>query len=139
MFKGEIPPVHKILFEIVNKKILPRGERIHKASFKNLEMMCALDMDKKVNLPTLIIKHTKRVTSQQSSPYGLAYEYLLLIVFNSYRVPLGMGVRAIRSDKFTNLTLEECDYLLEKPIKKKSSSLMTQMLLDLEAINKEIF
>lgn len=64
--KGKMTPRHKLLFEIVNKKLLSRGGRRLKANFKDLWVMNALDMCEKVVLPALMINQMRRVTSHKT-------------------------------------------------------------------------
>lgn len=68
---------HKILFEIVNKKIL--GKR-HEARFRDMRIMNVLDLTEKINMLALMIKHTEKVTD----PHGLIYKFLLTKVFRSF-------------------------------------------------------
>ncbi|KAG5584873.1 hypothetical protein H5410_045307 [Solanum commersonii] len=43
VLKGEMSPFHKLLFELVYKGILPKGERRHEASFRDMGIAHALE------------------------------------------------------------------------------------------------
>lgn len=97
-----------------------------------------LDMSDKVNFPALMIKHMRRVTFPKTGPHGLAYGFLLLIMFEKFDVTLGKGVAATRYDRFTLSIMHELDCLREKPIGMKSTIPITQTLMELEAAQKKI-
>lgn len=71
--------------------MLPREGRRHEAYFIDSGIMSALDMDEKVNLSAIMIKHTRRVISLRTGPHSLAYGYLLTLVFKSFGIPLKYG------------------------------------------------
>lgn len=54
---GEMEPVDNLLFEFVNKCLLPRFEGRHKTTYLDLAMMQVLDQNRLINLPSLMIKH----------------------------------------------------------------------------------
>lgn len=43
VLKGEMSPFHKLVFEVVHKVMLPRGERRHDASFRDMGIAHALE------------------------------------------------------------------------------------------------
>lgn len=47
--KGEMQPFHKMLYEIVHKGIGPRGERRHEATFKDMGLANALDLEEPID------------------------------------------------------------------------------------------
>lgn len=55
VIKGEMSPDHKLLYELVNKCFLPRTERRHEASYRDLGLMKMIDVKQKVNLHLLMI------------------------------------------------------------------------------------
>lgn len=99
--------------------------------------MNSLDMEKMVNLPALMIKHMKRVTSLKTNSWSSLWLYALYSLYDLW-VPLGKGISSTRKDKITNLTIDECDHLVENHIGKRSSRIMTQILLDLDATDKRL-
>ena len=61
VLKGEISPFHKLVFEVVHKGIIPRGERRHEANFRDMGLGHALDTMRPINWPSLKIKHMVRI------------------------------------------------------------------------------
>ena len=53
--------LHKLLFEIVHKVILPRGHQRHIASIRSMGLMSAVECKERIDWPTLIIKHLARI------------------------------------------------------------------------------
>lgn len=45
VMKGEMHPFHKLLFEIVHKGVVPRGERRHEASFWDMGLANTLHQE----------------------------------------------------------------------------------------------
>ncbi|KAH0637937.1 hypothetical protein KY290_036439 [Solanum tuberosum] len=87
----EMAPVHKLLFELVHKGVLPRGHRRHITSFRDMGIANALERKEPVDWPSLMIKHMARVADPQPGSHQLAFGNLLTRVFTAFVVPLGEG------------------------------------------------
>lgn len=109
VLKGEMKPFHKLLLEFVDKCVLPRTKRRHKASLCNLAIMYVLDLDLLINLPALMIKHMSRIVDPSPGPHGLAYGFFLFSVFAAFVVPLGKGRLSIKKELLCQCTLMECN------------------------------
>lgn len=96
MIKGEMKRSHKLLFQVMHKGAILRGERRHEAIYRDMGLMNALEQVDHINLPTLMIKHISRITDPKPCPHLLAYGNLLTIVFNAYNVPLGRITRLLK-------------------------------------------
>ncbi|XP_070053969.1 uncharacterized protein [Nicotiana tomentosiformis] len=73
IYKSEIKPPHKVLFEFVNKVVLPRQERRHIATFMDLVLMECFDSGRQINWYEFIIQLLDRVltgTKTHAIPYG---------------------------------------------------------------------
>lgn len=103
-------PFHKLVFEVVHKGIIPRGESIHEANFRDMGLGHALDTMCPINWPSLIIKHMVKIVDPKK-PYKLAYGNLLIIVFKEFGVPLEDGRSLRKYDMFTQTTAVECNLL----------------------------
>ena len=109
--KGEMEHFHKLLYEVVHKGIVPRGERRHEATFRDMGIANALDLEEPIDWPALMIKHMTRVIDPTPGKHQLAYENLLTIVFWAFNVPLGEGRKLTKKDMIDRNTLIECDCL----------------------------
>lgn len=115
VLKGEMGSDHKLLFKLVNKCLLPRTERRHETSYKDLGVMDMIDTCQKVNLPLLMIKHMTRVITPKKDVHGLAYVFFLTKVFEAKGVPLGEGKKRSRKEMFDRKTPQECDCVQAGP------------------------
>lgn len=55
MYKSEIKPSHKVLFEFANKVVLSRQERRYQATFMEQVHMECPDSGKQINWPNIMI------------------------------------------------------------------------------------
>ncbi|KAG5605679.1 hypothetical protein H5410_027171 [Solanum commersonii] len=65
VLKREMSPFHKLMFELVHKGILPRGERRHEASFRDIGIAHALENKDPIDWPSLMIKQMARVIDRK--------------------------------------------------------------------------
>ncbi|KAG5628083.1 hypothetical protein H5410_013301 [Solanum commersonii] len=137
VLKGKMAPVHKLLFELVHKGVLPRGHRRHIASFHDMGIANALERKEPVDWPSLMIKHMARISDPQPGSHQLAFGNLLMRVFTAFTAPLGEGRALTRADMFTQSTLAECGLLADPaqvPIAyPRASGPVTCLLKDLQA------
>lgn len=111
VLKGVMGPVHKLLFKIVHKGILPRGHYRHIASLRDIGLMNALECKDHIDL--LIIKHLARIFDPQLGSHQLAFDNLLTRVFTVFEVALGEGWALTRADMFTQSILADCGIPIE--------------------------
>ncbi|KAH0636589.1 hypothetical protein KY289_036504 [Solanum tuberosum] len=78
-----------------------------------------LDELEVVSLPSIMLEHIHRVMTWKNSKHGIPYEYLLIHVFEHFRVPFGRGVSGIVKQMFSPATLLECE-CAEGKVKAKS-------------------
>ncbi|KAH0665440.1 hypothetical protein KY285_026646 [Solanum tuberosum] len=137
VLKGEMAPVHKLLFELVHKVVLPRGHRRHISSFRDMGIANALEIKEPVNWPSLMIKHMARVTAPQPGSHQLAFGNLFTRMFTAFVVPLGEGRALTCADMFTQSTLDECGVIAEPAqvtiASPRASGPVTRLLKDLQA------
>lgn len=88
-FKAEMPLYLKLLFEVVHKRVLPRGERKYEATYHDMGIVQAIVLQEPVNWPALILHHMARIVDPTEGPHQLAYGNLLTHVFRVFQVPLG--------------------------------------------------
>nr|XP_016433873.1 PREDICTED: uncharacterized protein LOC107760350 [Nicotiana tabacum] len=107
--KSEMRPEHKVLFEFVNKCLLPRQERRHIANYMDLVLMECLERGKQINWLAFIIKLLDRVING-SKFYVTPYGFILTTVLDRLNVPLKKWEMASSKDHFGINALLACDY-----------------------------
>nr|XP_016495203.1 PREDICTED: uncharacterized protein LOC107814294 [Nicotiana tabacum] len=107
--KKTLLPVYHMLFEMVNKVLLPRAERRSITSKVDLVLMKALDGFTTINLPGIMIEHMQKVADFKDGNHGLPYGFLLTKVFEFFKVPLGQAKVGTKKQTFSKTTLEECE------------------------------
>nr|XP_033513699.1 uncharacterized protein LOC117278344 [Nicotiana tomentosiformis] len=60
VYKTDMTPFHKLLFQFVNSCILQRSESRHEATLLDMAMMEILDTGRPINLPSLMIQYMER-------------------------------------------------------------------------------
>ncbi|KAH0738544.1 hypothetical protein KY290_037249 [Solanum tuberosum] len=113
--KGE----YQLMFEFINKVMVPRTEKRTVASAADLFLMEKLDELEEINLPAIMLEHMHRVMTWKNAKHGIPYGYLLNFVFNHFEVPVGRGVPGTAKQMFTMSTLLECE-CIEGPAKGRS-------------------
>ncbi|KAF3622988.1 hypothetical protein FXO37_32099 [Capsicum annuum] len=104
--------------------VAPKNKRKQDVSLRNIGIKHAIDMNERINLSAFMIKHMNRIISLGIDPHDLAYEFLLTIVLENFRVKLKNGKIATESDIINVKTLIEYDCL--------TTNLITQLMFDLE-------
>ncbi|KAH0649983.1 hypothetical protein KY284_029895 [Solanum tuberosum] len=129
-------PVHKLLFELVLKGVLPRGHRRHITSFRDMGISNTLERKESIDWLSLMIKHMARVADPQPGSHQLVFGNLLTRVFTAFAVPLGEGRALTCADMFTQSTFAECGLIADPaqvPIASpRASGPATRLLKDLQ-------
>lgn len=92
VLKGEMKQDHKLLFEFVNKCVFQMAKRKHESSSKDLDIMDALDRKVPINLRVFITRQMAHVIDPVPGSHGLAYGFLLIVVFWAFLYCFGRGV-----------------------------------------------
>jgi len=103
--KGE----YQILFEYINKVLVPRTEKRTMAFVADLLLIEKLDELDDINLPAIMLEHMHRVMTWKKAKHGTLYGYLLNYVLKHFDVPLGRGVPGTTKQMFTAATMLECE------------------------------
>jgi len=85
--KGEMMPLHRLLFWFVIKNIVSRGQGCNLADSKDISYTDMLDRGEKINLPVIMINHIGRI-AKTSKDHDMGYEFLLKSVFEKLGIPL---------------------------------------------------
>ena len=99
--KKALLPVYQLLFELVNKVMLPRAERRSMTSKYDLFLMEQLDSFTPVSLPAIMIEHMQKVATFKDGNHGLPYGFLLTQVFKFFKVSLGQGKVGTKKQTFS--------------------------------------
>lgn len=75
--KKVLLPEYQLLFELVNKVLLPHSERRSIATKSDLVLMEALDEFVPINLPAIMIEHMQKMANFKGGNHGLLYGFLL--------------------------------------------------------------
>ncbi|MCE0481099.1 hypothetical protein HAX54_038510 [Datura stramonium] len=86
ILKGEMNLFHKLLFEFINKCVLPHTKRRHEGSLRDLVVMDSLDLNMLINFPSLMLKYMTYIVDPTPGPHDLAYDFHLLTVFTTFGV-----------------------------------------------------
>ena len=133
--------LHKLLFEIVYKVILPRGHQRHIASIRDMGLMNALECKERIDWSTLIIKHLARIVDPKLGSHQLAFGNLLTRVFDAFEVPLGEGRILTRAYMFTQTILADCCIPMESEqvatASPRTSGLVAQLLRELKVAEEK--
>ncbi|XP_070002001.1 uncharacterized protein [Nicotiana sylvestris] len=121
VYKSEMKPSHKVLFEFVIKCVLPRQERRHIANFMDLVLMECLDSGKHIRLPKFIIQLLDRIINGTKS-HVIPYGFILTAVLEHFKVPLKKWEVATNNDYFRAKTLIVCDFEVHATPNEPSSS-----------------
>nr|XP_009592125.1 uncharacterized protein LOC104089022 [Nicotiana tomentosiformis] len=95
--------VYQLLFEMVNKILLPRAERHSITSRADLFLIEALDTYSTINLSGIMIEHMKKMTDFKDSNHGLPCGFLLTKVFEFFKVPFGKATVNIANEEIRKL------------------------------------
>ncbi|KAK4718254.1 hypothetical protein R3W88_016592 [Solanum pinnatisectum] len=87
--KGAMLPLHKLLFDVVHKIILPRKQKQTEANYLDLTLMELLISQVLINLPQLICSHINRICVDDSTDHGLGYGFWLGDIFEYFQDVLG--------------------------------------------------
>lgn len=86
--KGAILTLHKLLFDVVHKIIIPRKQKRTEANYLDLTLMELLLSKLQINLHALILSHIHGVCVLDEKKRALAYGFLLGMVFKYFNVPV---------------------------------------------------
>ncbi|KAH0714995.1 hypothetical protein KY284_007900 [Solanum tuberosum] len=124
LMKGE----YQLLFEFVNKVLLPRIEKRTIASVTDLFVMEGLSKFEPLNLPTLMLEHMHKTIVEHKGQHGMGYGYFLTKVFKHLNIPVGAGTVGTVKQSFSLNTLVECECIKGKagPLSKMSQLVLEQ-------------
>ncbi|KAH0767524.1 hypothetical protein KY285_003395 [Solanum tuberosum] len=105
LMKGE----YQLLFEFVNKVLLPQTEKHTVTSVTDLFVMESLCTFESLNLPALMLEHMYKIVIEHKGKHGMGYGYFLTKVFKHLNIPVGLGTVGTSKQSFSLNTLVECE------------------------------
>ncbi|KAH0698896.1 hypothetical protein KY284_013111 [Solanum tuberosum] len=122
--KGE----YQLLFEFVNKVLLPRTKKHIVASASDLFIMESFCKFDPIDLPALMLEHMYKTVVERKGKYGMGYGYFLTKVFHHLNIPVRACKIGTAKQSFTLSTLVECECIEGKgnPLSKVSQLIMEQ-------------
>ncbi|KAK4721732.1 hypothetical protein R3W88_011965 [Solanum pinnatisectum] len=126
--KKLIKGLYQLLFEFVNKVLLPRMKKRTAATSTNLYLMEALSRFEPIDLPALMMEHLYKTVIDHKRKHGMGYGYFLTKVFHYLNIPVGTGKIGTAKQAFTLTTMVECECIEGKtgPLSKISQLVMEQ-------------
>jgi len=83
--KGDIQPLHQLLFWFVIKNIIPRAQGRNQADVMDQCLIDLIDKGEQINLPAFMINHIIRIATTPRA-HDLGYGFLLTKVFEHFGV-----------------------------------------------------
>jgi len=78
--KGEMTPLHRLIFWFVIKNIIPGGQGRNLADAMDQCLTDLLNWGEQINLPAIMISHLSRIANTATA-HNLGYSFLLTYVF----------------------------------------------------------
>ena len=91
IYKKIMKSEYQLVFEFINKVLLPRTEKRTVATAADLfvmEMLCNFEA---LNLPGLMLEHINKIVIERNGVHGMSYGYFLTEVFKHFKIPLSVG------------------------------------------------
>ena len=133
IYKKIMKSDYQLVFEFVNKVILPRTEKrtLATADLYVMELLCSFEA---LCLPSLMIEHIHKTVIERKGVHGMGYGYFLTKVFKHFQIPLGIGKVGTVKQTISEHTLFECECIEGRDLPK---SKMAQLLEDLDQLRHE--
>ena len=135
IYKKIMKSEYQLVFEFVNKVVLPCTEKRTLATAADLyvmEMLCSFEA---LSLPSLMIEHIHKTVVERKCVHGMGYGYFLTEVFKHFRIPLSVGKVGTVKQTISKNTLFECECIEGRGYPK---SKMTQLIEDQDQLKHEI-
>ncbi|KAH0738358.1 hypothetical protein KY290_037063 [Solanum tuberosum] len=129
--KGE----YQLLFEFVNKVLLPRTEKRTVASASDLFIMGSLCKFDPIDLPSLMLEHMYKTVVDHKGKHDIGYGYFLTKVFHHLNIPVGASKIGTAKQSFTLSTLVECECIEGKG---NHLSKVSQLVMEQDELQHEL-
>jgi len=113
MKKGDMQPLHQLLFWFIIKNIISRVQGRNQADAMDQCLTDLMDRGEQINLPAFMINPIMR-TATTPRAHDLGYGFLLTRVFKHFGVELKKRVHAQVIDEVSSSTIIGCGFALIK-------------------------
>ncbi|KAH0740692.1 hypothetical protein KY290_033735 [Solanum tuberosum] len=86
IYKGAMLPLQRLLFDVVHKIILPRGQKRTEANYLDLTLMELLISRRLINLTKLMLFHMDCICVEDKKLHSLGYGFWLGEIFEYFKV-----------------------------------------------------
>ncbi|KAH0644500.1 hypothetical protein KY284_032384 [Solanum tuberosum] len=86
--KRAMLPLHRLLFDVVHKIILPRKQKLTESNYLDLTLMELLLSRHPINLPQLMLFHIHSICVEDNKLHALGYGFWLGEIFEYLKVPV---------------------------------------------------
>jgi len=111
--KGEMMPLHRLLFWFVIKSVIPRGQGHNLADPIDMCYTDLLDRGEQIDLPAIMISHIVSITNTSKS-HDIGYGFLVTSVFETLGIPLQKRVGFQVTDEIWSNILLGCGFTIKK-------------------------
>jgi len=111
--KGDMQPLHQLLFWFIIKNIIPRAQGRNQADSMDQCLIDLMDKGQPINLPAFMINNIMRIAATPRA-HDLRYGFLLTRVFEHFGVKLRKRVDAQVIDEVGSSTIMGCGFALLK-------------------------
>ena len=126
---------YQLVFEFVNKTLLPRTEKRTSATSADFYVMELLYKFEPLNLPQIMLEHMYKTVIEWKCIHGMVCEYFLTEVFKYFNIPLSVGKVGTVKQSFSENTLVECEFIEGKGNTKRK---MAQFIEDRDKLKHEV-
>ena len=107
--KGDMLPLHQLMFWFIIKNIIPRGQGRNQADAMDQCLTDLMNRGEQINLPAFMITHIACIANTTRA-HDLGYGFLLTRVFEHFRVELQKKVDAQVIDEVGSITIMGCGF-----------------------------
>jgi len=111
--KGDMQPLHQLIFWLIIKNIIPRAQGRNQADAMDQCLTDLMDRGEQINLPAFMITHIARIATILRA-HDLGYGFLLTRVFEHFGVELKKKVDAQVIAEIDSSTIMGCGFALIK-------------------------
>ena len=135
IYKKVMKSEYQLVFEFVNKVLLPRTEKRTSATSADLFLMEILCSFEALNLPGLMLEHIYKTVIERKGVHGMGYGNFLTEVFKHFKIPLSVGKVGTVKQTVSESTLVECE-CIEGRVNPKTK--MAQLIEDQDQLKHEV-
>jgi len=111
--KGDMQPLHQLIFWFIIKNIIPCAQGRNQADAMDQCLIDLVDQGEQINLPAFMINHIARIVKTPRA-HDLGYGFLITRVFEHFGVELKKKVDAQVIDEISSSTIMDCGFALIK-------------------------